>query len=87
MEAADRKMTDPEIEKMVDYSYARYFQTAGIFGPLDDCQRQIDKAIAVGVNEIAFLQDFGVDYAAARHSLVYLKQLVDRNRKRPTRHE
>lgn len=87
MDAADRKMTPPEIEKMVDYSYARYFRTAGIFGPLDDCQRQIDKAIEVGVNEIAFLQDFGVDYAATKDSLGYLKQLVERNGNRHTRHE
>ena len=84
MEAADRKMTDSDIEKMVDYSYARYFQTGGIFGPLDVCQKQINKATEIGVNEIAFLQDFGVDYTAAKDSLVYLKQLVDRNRDRHT---
>jgi natural product biosynthesis luciferase-like monooxygenase protein len=79
MQAANREMQDHEIDKMVDYSYARYFQTGGIFGPLEDCQRQIDKAIEVGVNEIAFLQDFGVDYDAVKDSLVHLKQLVDRN--------
>jgi hypothetical protein len=46
---------------------------------LDDCQRQVDKAVAVGVDEIAFLQDFGMDYAAVRGSLEHLKKLVDRN--------
>ncbi len=81
MKAADKELNDDEVEKMVDYSYARYFQTGGVFGPLEDCQKQVDHAIGVGVNEIAFLQDFGVDYASVKESLVYLKQLVDQNHK------
>jgi len=79
MKAKGKEVNAEEVEKMVDYSYARYFQTGGIFGPLEDCQKQVDKAISVGVDEIAFLQDFGVDYAAVKDSLGYLKQLVDQN--------
>ncbi len=60
------------------------FRREGVFGPLDVCQKQINKATEIGVNEIAFLQDFGVNYTAAKDSLVYLKQLVDRNRDRHT---
>ncbi len=81
MKKEGRDLNDKEIEQMVDYSYARYFQTGGIFGPLEDCQAQVDKAISVGVNEIVFLQDFGVDYAVVKNSLGYLKQLVDQNLK------
>jgi len=36
--------------------------------------------VAAGVDDIALLLDFGVDYGAVRQSLDYLKQLVDRNR-------
>lgn len=79
MKAKGRDVSDEEVEKMVDYSYARYFQTGGIFGPIEDCQEQVDKAISVGVNEIAFLQDFGVDYSAVKESLAYLEQLVHQN--------
>ena len=81
MKAEGKELKGEEMEKMVDYSFARYFQTGGIFGPLENCQKQVDEAIGVGVNDIAFLQDFGVDYAAVKDSLVYLKQLVDQNNK------
>ena len=79
MKAAGKQLNAEEVERMVDYSYARYFQTGGIFGSPDDCQRQVDRAVEVGVNEIAFLQDFGMDYSAVRGSLEHLKKLVDRN--------
>ncbi len=81
MKAAGQGIDEDEIKKMVDYSYARYFQTGGLFGPPEDCQKQVDQAVNVGVNEIAFLQDFGMDYSAVKKSLVYLKQLVDQNQK------
>ncbi len=82
MKAINKRFSDSEIENIIEYSYARYFQTGGLFGPLEDCQRQIDKAISVGVNDIALLQDFGVDYEAVKQSLVYVKQLVDQNKER-----
>ncbi len=77
MKAAGKSLSDEEVDKMVEYSYARYFQTGGIFGPLENCQKQVDKVIEAGVNEIAFLQDFGVDYTTVTESLPYLKQLID----------
>jgi natural product biosynthesis luciferase-like monooxygenase protein len=80
MKALDKHFDDSELEKIVDYSYARYFRTGGIFGSIEDSQKQIDRAIATGVNDIAFLLDFGVDYEAVKQSLEYVKRLVDRNR-------
>ncbi len=78
MKAAGRELGDKDkMEKMVEYSYARYFHTGGIFGSVEDCSVQVKKAIKAGVNDIAFLQDFGVDYTAVRSSLEYLKQLMD----------
>jgi natural product biosynthesis luciferase-like monooxygenase protein len=79
MRSVGKTLSEDEMEKMVEYSYARYFQTGGIFGPLDECQKQINKAVGAGVNEIAFLQDFGVDYDAVLSSLKYLQQLVEQN--------
>ncbi len=79
MKASGHVLNAEETEKMVDYSYARYFQTGGIFGSVETCQKQINKAIKVGVNDIAFLQDFGVDYQAVKDALVHLKQLVNQN--------
>lgn len=79
MKALDHKFDAVETEKIINYSYSRYFHTAGIFGPVEDCQKQVDRAVRAGVNDIALLQDFGVDYAAVKDSLKYVKQLVDQN--------
>lgn len=80
MKALDRHFDEAETEKIINYSYSRYFHTSGVFGPVEECQKQVDRAVAAGVNDIAFLQDFGVDYGAVKESLPYVKQLVDRNR-------
>lgn len=77
MKAQGKELCKEEKDKMVDYSFSRYFTTGGIFGALEECQKQIDLAIRVGVSEVAFLQDFGVDYDAVKSTLPYLKQLVD----------
>ena len=42
MKTLDKSFNHSEIEKIIEYSYTRYFQKGGIFGPLEDCQRQID---------------------------------------------
>jgi natural product biosynthesis luciferase-like monooxygenase protein len=79
MKAAGKMLSNDEITKMVEYSYARYFNTGGIFGSRADCQKQIDKAASIGVNEIAFLQDFGIDYDAVINAMDSLEQLVKDN--------
>ena len=80
MKARGEQFDDAEIAKIIDYSYMRYFKSGGFFGSIEDCQKQIDHAVRVGVNDIAFLQDFGVDYAVVKDSLPYLKALVDQNK-------
>ena len=82
MKAIDRQFDVTETEKIISYSYSRYFNTSGIFGSVEDCQKQVDRAVRAGVDDIAFLQDFGVDYAAVRDSLPHVKQLVEQNRHR-----
>ena len=79
MKSQNKIVNEEEINKMVEYSYARYFKTGGIFGSIEHSQKIIDEAISVGVNEIAFLQDFGIDYSAVKESLCYLEELVKNN--------
>ena len=85
MKALDRQFDEAETEKIISYSYSRYFHTSGIFGPVEDCQKQVDRAIQAGVNDIALLQDFGVDYTAVKDSLTHVKQLVEQNQSRAKR--
>ncbi len=73
--------TDAEKNKMLDYAYQRYFKTGGLFGTIDDAKAMIEKVIATGVNEIACLLDFGIDYNVVMDSLPYLKDLTESYRK------
>lgn len=82
MKFAQQEVSEADVNKMVDYSYARYFSGAGIFGTFADCQRQIDKCIRIGVDEIAFLQDFGMDYSAVTGAFEHLDALVQHYRAR-----
>jgi natural product biosynthesis luciferase-like monooxygenase protein len=62
--------------KMLEYAYRRYCRTGAIFGSVEEGREVVDAAIRAGVNEIACLVDFGVDYATVETSLPYLKMLV-----------
>lgn len=77
MKALERHFDATETEKIINYSYSRYFHTSGIFGPVNLAKQQVERAIRSGVNDIAFLQDFGVDYSAVKSSLPHLKELVE----------
>jgi natural product biosynthesis luciferase-like monooxygenase protein len=67
---------EAEKARMLDYAYQRYVRTSGIFGTVEDGRRIVDQAIAAGVDEIACLVDFGVDYAVVKRSLTCLERLV-----------
>lgn len=78
--AVDQKggtpLSEEEKGKMLEYAYQRYFKTGAIFGTVEDGRDIVDQAIAAGVDEIACLVDFGVDYSVVRESLTYLKRLT-----------
>ena len=67
---------EEEKQKILNYAYQRYFKTSALFGSVETCQKFVDKAINIGVNDIACLVDFGVDYRQVKESLPYLRQLV-----------
>ncbi|MGZ9709220.1 MupA/Atu3671 family FMN-dependent luciferase-like monooxygenase [Glaciimonas sp. GNP009] len=71
-------LTETEKGKILEYSYQRYFKTSALFGTVDDGVRIVDQAIVAGVDEIACLVDFGVDYPIVMESLPHLKRLASR---------
>ncbi|BCG49542.1 LLM class flavin-dependent oxidoreductase, PedJ homolog [Candidatus Profftella armatura (Diaphorina cf. continua)] len=70
-------LNDIEKKKILEYSYQRYFKTSALFGTVDEGINIVNKAISIGVNEIACLVDFGVDYSIVMKSLLYLKILMN----------
>lgn len=67
---------DSEKARMLDYAYQRYFKTAAIFGTVEDGKNIVDQAIEIGVNDVACVVDFGVDYSTVKDSLPYLRKLI-----------
>lgn len=75
-EKGGTELTQAEKDKMLDYAYQRYFKTGALFGSVADGREMVEQVRAAGVNDIACLVDFGVDYTIVHRSLHYLKQLV-----------
>lgn len=61
---------------ILDYAYERYFRTGALFGSIDDAMRMVEQTKAAGVDEIACLVDFGVDYGIVKDSLGPLARLA-----------
>lgn len=79
-EYGGKALSEIEKGKMLEYAYQRYFKTGAVFGAVEDGRKIVDQAIAAGVDEIACLVDFGVDYSVVRESLTYLKRLTSNYR-------
>jgi natural product biosynthesis luciferase-like monooxygenase protein len=71
-----KEVGEAEKNKILEYAYERYFSTGALFGDLGDARRMMEKTIAAGVNDVACLMDFGVDYPVVMESLPYLEKLV-----------
>ena len=70
------RISERERQKLLDYSYKKYCKSGAIFGSVEEGKDMVDKIIEIGVDEISFLMDFGVDYTFVKESLPYLKKLV-----------
>jgi hypothetical protein len=49
-----------------------------LFGSIVEAEQVAEKAVSVGVNEIACLMDFGVDYQVVMDSLPYLLEFKEK---------
>ncbi len=68
-------LADDQLDALLDYAVTRHLETSGLFGTPDSCQERVDQMVAIGVDEIACLIDFGVDPERALAGLEHLNQL------------
>lgn len=64
-----------DLEDTLSYSFYRYAETASLIGTKTSALKMLDKLSNIGVNEIAALIDFGVEYQPTMRSLQYLTEL------------
>ncbi len=67
--------TEEELADLVSYAFDRYFETSGLFGTPNTCLEMIDRLKLIGVDELACLIDFGVDFDSTIASLRYLDKV------------
>lgn len=67
--------TEEDFKIVLDHGFDRYFVTSGLFGTPAMCLERIDQLKRVGVDEVACLIDFGVDFEAVMSSLEYLSKV------------
>ncbi|KTT67252.1 luciferase [Pseudomonas oryzihabitans] len=68
-------------ESILQYAFERYYVKGALFGTVEQGRERVAQALAAGVDEIACLMDFGVDYTMVEQSLPCLEQLVSSLRK------
>jgi natural product biosynthesis luciferase-like monooxygenase protein/non-ribosomal peptide synthase protein (TIGR01720 family) len=64
-----------DIDALVAHAFDRYFETGGLLGTPESCQRTVDRLMQIGVDEVACLIDFGVDFESVMKSLEFVSAL------------
>jgi acyl carrier protein len=74
--------TKEDMESLLSHAFDRYFETSSLFGTPNTCLKTIDRLKTIGVDEIACLIDFGVDFDLVMSSLKYLDVVQKRSNKK-----
>lgn len=67
--------TEADMHTVLNSAFSRYIGTAGLIGTIESCTEMLNKLSNAGVNEIACLIDFGLDYDSTMRSLDLITQL------------
>ena len=70
-----KTFSEDDRNSLLSFAFERYFQGRVIIGTPDTCRETIKHLQKIGVDEIACLIDFGLDFDSIIKSLCYLKDL------------
>ncbi|WP_103667735.1 LLM class flavin-dependent oxidoreductase [Pseudanabaena sp. BC1403] len=70
-----KTMTAQDLDDLLDFSFETYFNGKVLMGTPAHCQTMIDSLQQAGVDEVAALIDFGVEFDWVMESLDFLKDL------------
>ncbi len=70
-------LSPSEKENLLTLTFDRFYQGGSLFGTPESCLRTVEKFVALGVNEIACLIDFGIDFDTTMGGLVHLARLAE----------
>ena len=64
-----------DTDSLLDFAFERYFNHSSLLGTPEKCAAMVDALYDIGVNDLACLTDFGMDYDEVMKSLVLLAEL------------
>lgn len=67
--------SSPEMQGLLDAVFERYFNYASLLGTPEKCAALIEQLVSAGVNDLACLLDFGLDYETTMEGLHRLAAL------------
>ncbi len=69
------KFTEDDRRSLLSFAFERYLQGRVMIGTLETCRKTIEHMQEIGIDEIACLIDFGLDFDSVMTSLSKLKDL------------
>ncbi|NSL86239.1 MupA/Atu3671 family FMN-dependent luciferase-like monooxygenase [Chitinophaga solisilvae] len=72
-----QNLSKEEIDNILDYSFRRYVSGSSLVGAAEDVIKVLHKVSSLGVDEIACLLDFGIDYTSVVKNLDNLTAVKD----------
>lgn len=73
-----RKVTGNDMDTLAAFAFERFFNSGSLIGTPEKCEQMIRRLVAVGVDEIACLIDFGLDVNTVMEGLENLVALKAR---------
>ncbi|MBI4902902.1 MAG: LLM class flavin-dependent oxidoreductase [Acidobacteria bacterium] len=70
-------LSQQDKDAILAHAFERYFETSGLFGPVETCMKMVERLRSEGVDEIACLIDFGVPSATVLRQLEQLNLLKE----------
>jgi len=67
--------SSPEMQSLIEVVFEHYFEQSSLLGTPEKCAAVIERVTSAGVNDLACLLDFGLDYETTMEGLVRLAQL------------
>lgn len=73
---APDKLTEEEMDSLLEYAFERYYKMSGLFGTVEDATRIAQQVREIDVDDIACLIDFGVETETVLKNLPFLAQVL-----------
>ncbi|HEX8336701.1 MAG TPA: MupA/Atu3671 family FMN-dependent luciferase-like monooxygenase, partial [Pyrinomonadaceae bacterium] len=75
--------SDDDMQVIMEHAFERYFGTSGLMGTPEMCLSMVERLKEAGVDEVACLIDFGVEYGAVLEGLRLLNQVKELSNRPP----